>query len=191
MKSHFESVFLTKVWPPKLPGSPCYLLRVQFNVSSNHPRSSRATTPGLPGPTAADAQARVMSLLQRGQLNSAFQQALSASDLGLVVLVCENTDPAQVFSCSMGPGQGSRCVLQQPVLLSLVQQLSANLGHRTELKHRWECCRRRRLRGCVDDWLCGWDGVFEFVGTWEKGFGRQGWKNRGFLLDHKNWIYLV
>ncbi|XP_031786817.1 enhancer of mRNA-decapping protein 4 [Nasonia vitripennis] len=98
---------------------------------------SRATTPGLPGPTVADAQARVMSLLQRGQLNAAFQQALSASDLGLVVLVCDNTDPARVFSASMGPGQGSRCVLQQPVLLSLVQQLSANLGHRTELKHRW------------------------------------------------------
>ncbi|KAJ8686594.1 hypothetical protein QAD02_022388 [Eretmocerus hayati] len=98
---------------------------------------SRATTPGLTGPTTADAQARVMSLLQRGQLNAAFQQALSASDLGLVVLVCESTDPARVFSCSMGPGQGSRCVLQQPVLLSLVQQLSANLGHRTELKHRW------------------------------------------------------
>ncbi|XP_058807631.1 enhancer of mRNA-decapping protein 4 [Phymastichus coffea] len=98
---------------------------------------SRATTPGLTGPTQVDAQARVMSLLQRGQLNAAFQQALSASDLNLVVLVCENTDTARVFSCSMGSGQGSRCVLQQPVLLSLVQQLSANLGHRTELKHRW------------------------------------------------------
>ena len=98
--------------------------------------SSRATTPGLTGPTVVDAQARVMSLLQRGQLNAAFQQALSASDLGLVVLACENTDPSRVFSNSMGPGQGSRCVLQQPVLLSLVQQLSANLGHRTELKHR-------------------------------------------------------
>lgn len=77
-----------------------------------------------------------MSLLQRGQLNSAFQQALSASDLSLVELVCQNTDPARVFSVSMGPGQGNRCILQQPVLLSLVQQLSANLGHRTELKHR-------------------------------------------------------
>lgn len=75
-----------------------------------------------------------MSLLQRGQLNAAFQQALSASDLGLVVLVCEKTEPARVFS-SVGP-QGSRCILQQPVILSLVQQLSADLGHRTELKHR-------------------------------------------------------
>ncbi|XP_011701152.1 PREDICTED: enhancer of mRNA-decapping protein 4 [Wasmannia auropunctata] len=95
---------------------------------------SRATTPAIPVTAVADAQSRVMSLLQRGQLNAAFQQALSASDLGLVVLVCEKTEPSRVFSCT---GQGSRCVLQQPVILSLVQQLSADLGHRTELKHRW------------------------------------------------------
>lgn len=78
-----------------------------------------------------------MSLLQRGQLNAAFQQALSASDLGLVVLVCEKTEPSRVFPCTGGQGQSSRCVLQQPVILSLVQQLSADLGHRTELKHRY------------------------------------------------------
>ena len=98
---------------------------------------SRATTPAIPVPAVADAQARVLSLLQRGQLNAAFQQALSASDLGLVVLVCEKTEPTRVFP-SVGPqGQNSRCILQQPVILSLVQQLSADLGHRTELKHRW------------------------------------------------------
>lgn len=97
---------------------------------------SRATTPAIPVTTVADAQARVMSLLQRGQLNAAFQQALSASDLGLVVLVCEKTEPARVFSCAGAQGQGTRCILQQPVILSLVQQLSADLGHRTELKHR-------------------------------------------------------
>lgn len=100
---------------------------------------SRATTPAtISVPVVADAQARVVSLLQRGQLNAAFQQALSASDLGLVVLACERTEPSRVFSSPVGPqGQGTRCILQQPVLLSLVQQLSADLGHRTELKHRW------------------------------------------------------
>ncbi|EZA49038.1 Enhancer of mRNA-decapping protein [Ooceraea biroi] len=98
---------------------------------------SRATTPAIPVTAVADAQARVMSLLHRGQLNAAFQQALSASDLGLVVLVCEKTEPSRVFSCSGVQGQGSRSILQQPVILSLVQQLSADLGHRTELKHRW------------------------------------------------------
>ena len=73
-----------------------------------------------------------MLLIRRGDVNAAFQQALSASNLSLVVLVCESTDPSRVFS-----GHGSRCVLEQPVLLSLIQQLSANLGHRTELKHRY------------------------------------------------------
>lgn len=95
---------------------------------------SRATTPAIPVAAIADAQARVMSHLQKGQYNAAFQQALSASDLGLVVLVCERTEPSTVFSCA--GSQGSRCILQQPVILSLVQQLSADLGHRTELKHR-------------------------------------------------------
>ncbi|XP_011302813.1 enhancer of mRNA-decapping protein 4 [Fopius arisanus] len=98
---------------------------------------SRATTPGITVSSPADAQVRVMSLLQRGQLNAAFQQALSASDLGLVVYVCEKTEPARVFPGPGAPGQNSRCLLQQPVILSLVQQLSADLGHRTELKHKW------------------------------------------------------
>ncbi|KZC10882.1 PREDICTED: enhancer of mRNA-decapping protein 4 [Dufourea novaeangliae] len=110
-------------------------LNHQLNEITN--ARSRATTPAIPVPAVADAQSRVMSLLLRGQLNAAFQQALSASDLGLVVLVCEKTEPARVFSCPVGPDQGPRCILQQPVILSLVQQLSADLGHRTELKHRW------------------------------------------------------
>ncbi|XP_031827294.1 enhancer of mRNA-decapping protein 4 homolog Ge-1 [Nomia melanderi] len=110
-------------------------LNHQLNEITN--ARSRATTPAIPVSAVADAQSRVMTLLLRGQLNAAFQQALSASDLGLVVLVCEKTEPARVFSCSVGPDQGPRCILQQPVILSLVQQLSADLGHRTELKHRW------------------------------------------------------
>lgn len=110
-------------------------LNLQLNEISG--ARSRATTPAAAlVPAVADAQARVLSLLQRGQLNAAFQQALSASDLGLVVMACEKTEPSRVFSSHPG-NPGSRCILQQPVLLSLVQQLSADLVHRTELKHRW------------------------------------------------------
>ncbi|XP_078048281.1 enhancer of mRNA-decapping protein 4 homolog Ge-1 isoform X2 [Augochlora pura] len=109
-------------------------LNHQLNEITN--ARSRATTPAIPVPAVADAQLRVMSLLARGQFNAAFQQALSASDLSLVVLVCEKTEPSRVFS-SVGPDPSPRCILQQPVILSLVQQLSADLGHRTELKHRW------------------------------------------------------
>lgn len=54
-------------------------------------------------------------------------QALTAADLNLVLYVCETVDTQQVF------GQ-QPCPLSQPVLLSLIQQLSSDLGTRTELK---------------------------------------------------------
>ena len=71
----------------------------------------------------------------RGQwVNASFLfvllQALSAVDLHLVMFVCEYVDPAQVFSQAV-------CPLEQPVLLSLIQQLSADLENNTELKHRY------------------------------------------------------
>ncbi|XP_073432457.1 enhancer of mRNA-decapping protein 4 isoform X2 [Dendrobates tinctorius] len=72
-------------------------------------------------------QTQIMQLLQQGQLNQAFQQALTASDLNLILYVCETVDLQQVF------GQHP-CPLTQPVLLSLIQQLSFDLCTRTELK---------------------------------------------------------
>lgn len=72
-------------------------------------------------------QANILQLLQQGQLNQAFQQALSATDLNLVLYVCETIDSQQVF------GQHP-CPLSQPVLLSLIQQLSSNLSTHSELK---------------------------------------------------------
>ncbi|XP_051725680.1 enhancer of mRNA-decapping protein 4 isoform X1 [Ctenopharyngodon idella] len=72
-------------------------------------------------------QASILQLLQQGQLNEAFQQALSAADLNLVLYVCETIDSQQVFS-------QQPCPLHQAVLLSLIQQLSTNLSSRTELK---------------------------------------------------------
>lgn len=43
--------------------------------------------------------------------------------------VCENVDPEKVFS-------QSPCPLSQPVLLSLIQQLSVDLAMYTDLKHK-------------------------------------------------------
>ncbi|KAK0149334.1 Enhancer of mRNA-decapping protein 4 [Merluccius polli] len=87
--------------------------------------------PARPSPTAhldyQTQQANILQLLQQGQLNQAFQQALSATDLNLVLYVCETIDSQQVF------GQHP-CPLSQPVLLSLIQQLSSNLTTRSELK---------------------------------------------------------
>ncbi|KAM3919735.1 enhancer of mRNA-decapping protein 4 isoform 2-T2 [Leptodactylus fuscus] len=75
-------------------------------------------------------QTHIMQLLQQGHLNQAFQQALTASDLNLILYVCETVDSQQVF------GQHP-CPLTQPVLLSLIQQLSFDLCTRTDLKFNY------------------------------------------------------
>lgn len=73
--------------------------------------------------------AHIHQLISKGNIEVAFQQALSASDLSLVTLVCQNVDPQEVF-------KNGSCILQQHVLLSLIQQLGADLAHDTEIKHR-------------------------------------------------------
>ncbi|XP_071059553.1 enhancer of mRNA-decapping protein 4 isoform X2 [Pseudochaenichthys georgianus] len=102
----------------------------QAVVTSSIMQAMRSAA-GTPVPTAhhdyQTQQANILQLLQQGQLNQAFQQALSATDLNLVLYVCETIDSQQVF------GQHP-CTLSQPVLLSLIQQLSSNLTTRSELK---------------------------------------------------------
>ena len=56
-------------------------------------------------------------------------QALSATDLNAVLSLCSAAQPCTVL------GQGiSSCPLRQPVLLSLIQQLSVDLTSNTSLK---------------------------------------------------------
>ncbi|XP_056334046.1 enhancer of mRNA-decapping protein 4 isoform X2 [Danio aesculapii] len=102
----------------------------QAAVTSSIMQAMRSAA-GTPVPSAhldyQAQQASILQLLQQGQLNEAFQQALSAADLNLVLYVCETIDSQQVF------GQ-QPCPLHQAVLLSLIQQLSTNLSTRTELK---------------------------------------------------------
>lgn len=66
-------------------------------------------------------------LIQSQNFNSAFELALSTSDLQLVTYLCQQVDPDEVF-------ETSPCPLSQPVLLSLIQQLSVNLQDNLELK---------------------------------------------------------
>ncbi|KAK6618943.1 hypothetical protein RUM44_003324 [Polyplax serrata] len=75
-------------------------------------------------------QAQITQLVALGQVNAAFQQALSASDLNLVVFLCDRLNPEQLF-------RQSPCPLQQAVLLSLIQQLSADMTNHTDLKYRY------------------------------------------------------
>lgn len=91
---------------------------------------SGAVTPIQVTPDPHQAQTQILQLLRQGQLNAAFQEALSASNLDLVMFVCETVNPQQVFN-------QTPCPLHQPVLLSLIQQLSADLANSTELKHKY------------------------------------------------------
>ncbi|XP_075016937.1 enhancer of mRNA-decapping protein 4 isoform X1 [Calonectris borealis] len=102
----------------------------QAAVTSSIVQAMRSAA-GTPIPAAhldfQSQQTHILQMLQQGHLNQAFQQALTAADLNLVLYVCETVDTQQVF------GQHP-CPLSQPVLLSLIQQLSSDLGTRTELK---------------------------------------------------------
>ena len=74
-------------------------------------------------------QVQVLQLVEQGQLNRAFEFVLSAADLTLVLFLCAHLRPKELFSLQP-------CPLQTPVLLSLIQQLSADLLTEQELKYR-------------------------------------------------------
>lgn len=122
------------------------LLRELFTAQKNeintliiqHLRQQRSITPKLqPTPVLAstppsiinDKQQTALKLARAGQLNQAFEYVLSASDLNLVVYLCENIRPQDLFA--MQP-----CPLQIPVILSLIQQLAAELNTHQELKYK-------------------------------------------------------
>lgn len=72
----------------------------------------------------------IVRLVGEHQYNSAFEVALSTSDLKLVMLLCSKVNPDMVFD-------KSPCPLSQPVLLSLIQQLSVDLEDQLELKIKY------------------------------------------------------
>ncbi|XP_078367719.1 enhancer of mRNA-decapping protein 4-like isoform X2 [Oculina patagonica] len=92
--------------------------------------ASSAETTSPQAPDIARTQVQVSRLLESGQFGQAFQEALTAADLTVVMYVCENVDAETIFS-------QSPCPLSQPVLLSLIQQLSVDLTINTELKHKY------------------------------------------------------
>ncbi|XP_013192946.2 enhancer of mRNA-decapping protein 4 [Amyelois transitella] len=71
----------------------------------------------------------INKFIEDGDVNGAFSNALSASDLSLVMTACRGADPATVFT--------QPCLLEQSVLLSLIQQLATDLVHETQLKCRY------------------------------------------------------
>ena len=88
---------------------------------------SLAATPQVEGSPAANAaaarnsfeenQRMVRAHLSRGDFDQAFQTALNASSLPLVVNTCEMVNPSQIFT--------PPCQLSQHVILALIQQLGS------------------------------------------------------------------
>uniref|UniRef100_A0A1B0CH76 Uncharacterized protein n=1 Tax=Lutzomyia longipalpis TaxID=7200 RepID=A0A1B0CH76_LUTLO len=78
-------------------------------------------------PSIFDVQEKIKILLAQGSINKAFHQALIANDLSLVEFVIDKADYKTVFN---------PCPLEQTVLLSLIQQITADMSSYSELKHK-------------------------------------------------------
>lgn len=75
-------------------------------------------------------QNEVAALLQKQAYAEAFQKALNALDLNLVLFACGKIGPTDLFAINP-------CPLTQPVILSLIQQLSNDLAVQTDLKLKY------------------------------------------------------
>ena len=109
--------------------------------------AGRQETPA-PDLVAVNLRQTIQAHIQAGRTEAAFQAALSANDLAVVVFTCELLNTTQVIctSChySYPPNShpitqvfnSATCPLSQSVLLSLIQQLSVDLGDKTEVASR-------------------------------------------------------
>ncbi|XP_065915846.1 enhancer of mRNA-decapping protein 4-like [Dysidea avara] len=75
-------------------------------------------------------EVELQKIIQNKELNKAFEVALTASDLHLVLYVCKQVDADELFDIT------PPC-LTQPVLLSLIQHLSCNLDNEMEVKLKY------------------------------------------------------
>ena len=81
-------------------------------------------------------------MIKNKELNKAFEVALTATDLHLVLFVCNKVDPDELFDVD------PPC-LSQPVLLSLIQHLSCNMNSDLDIKMRWVYCHDYMKYRCV------------------------------------------
>uniref|UniRef100_T1GP41 Enhancer of mRNA-decapping protein 4 C-terminal domain-containing protein n=1 Tax=Megaselia scalaris TaxID=36166 RepID=T1GP41_MEGSC len=81
-----------------------------------------------PAPSIYDVQEQIKALLHQGHINKAFHQALIANDLALVEFTLDKADYKEVFN---------PCCLEQTVLLSLIQQISADMNNHNDIKQKY------------------------------------------------------
>uniref|UniRef100_A0A1I7WVU1 MgtE_N domain-containing protein n=1 Tax=Heterorhabditis bacteriophora TaxID=37862 RepID=A0A1I7WVU1_HETBA len=87
-----------------------------------------SATPAPSIAVAADRQA-LAQMIKTNQVPLAFETALNQGDQSALEFVCNNVDPDAVFAFP--------AAMSQPVLLSLLQQLSLRLDSDTDLKFRY------------------------------------------------------
>lgn len=80
-----------------------------------------------PAPTIYDHQESIKQMLSHGETNRAFHTALISSDLSMLEFTIDKADFIKVFE---------PCPLDQSVLLSLIQQLTADMSKFSEIKMR-------------------------------------------------------
>lgn len=98
-------------------------LSLEDSVFSVVQRSQAET----PAPTIYDQKENILQLLAHNDINKAFHSALISSDLTLLEFTIEKADINKVFN---------PCPLDQSVLLSLIQQLTADMSKYTDIKNR-------------------------------------------------------
>ncbi|KFB36315.1 hypothetical protein ZHAS_00003438 [Anopheles sinensis] len=81
-----------------------------------------------PAPTGIEVQDQIKKYLKSDQINLAFHMALASNELSVVEFLLERADYKKVFN---------PCPLEQTVLLSLIQQISADMSNHNELKHKY------------------------------------------------------
>ncbi|KAJ3054615.1 enhancer of mRNA decapping 4 [Rhizophlyctis rosea] len=79
---------------------------------------------------AVDNTAEILGLTRNGKYEEAFTKSLSLADSAIVMQLCRQIDPKSVFL-------SNRSLLSQPVILSLMHQISADLNTETSLKLQW------------------------------------------------------
>ncbi|GMT26322.1 hypothetical protein PFISCL1PPCAC_17619 [Pristionchus fissidentatus] len=94
--------------------------------------STVASTP-LPAAAIAADRSALLHLIKTRQVQLAFETVLNQADESALQFVCRQIDPDELFGNVAG-GDGG---LSQPVLLSLLQQLSYKLDSDTDLKFRY------------------------------------------------------
>ena len=90
---------------------------------------SNSTIGSYRSPRSQDHKSEIKSLVASGRYEEAFGKALSLQDLSIVSWICSNVDAATVLSSTNS--------LSQMVLLSLLQQLAADLSGNTATKLQW------------------------------------------------------